>query len=81
MSLEFGRASERSNPMARDMASGKAETTWFYRNGIEPVASLPDHWSATYRKVVENRISAIKHFPHIGIVERPEFKRRWADVS
>jgi hypothetical protein len=67
--------------LARDMASGKAETTWFSRHHIAPVISLPDCWPVDYRKVVENRISAIRGHPDVGIVERPEFKRRWVTAS
>jgi hypothetical protein len=67
--------------LAQEMASGRAETTWFSRHGIEPVITLPDHWPVGYRQVVGNRIAAIKKFQRVGLVERPEFKRRWTTAS
>jgi hypothetical protein len=63
--------------LARRLAQGEADTTWFSRHGIEPVTHLPKHWPSWYRQVVENRIKAIERRPYVGLVERPEFKRRW----
>lgn len=67
--------------LARRVAQGDADTTWFRRHGIEPVTELPKHWPSRYRQFVEHRIEAIERHPYIGLVERPEFKRRWASES
>jgi len=67
--------------LARRLASGQARSTWFERHDVTPITDLPSHWPALYRQVVENRIEAIERRPNIGLVERPEFKRRWAGVS
>ena len=67
--------------LARRMAQGETTTTWFERNDIEPVTEIPRHWPAQYRQVVGNRIKAIERRPAIGLVERPEFKRRWSSPS
>jgi hypothetical protein len=67
--------------LARSAARGEVNTTWFERNGIKPVTQIPDRWPARYRRVVENRIRAIEQLPAIGLVERPEFKRRWSSAA
>ena len=63
--------------LARRMATGEVETTWFLRHGSTPVTELPDHWPSNYRSVVERRIELIESNRFIGLIERPEYKRRW----
>jgi hypothetical protein len=64
--------------MARRVESGDFETAWFSRHGSTPVTELPAHWPTDYRSVVERRIALIENDPTIGLLERPEFKRRWS---
>ena len=63
--------------MARKMAAGELETTWFQRHGSTPITDIPDHWPEDYRKVVERRIELIESNRYIGLIEQPEYKRRW----
>lgn len=63
--------------MARKMAADELETTWFTRHGSVPTTEIPDHWPAAYRAVVERRIALIESHRYIGLVEKPEYKRRW----
>ena len=63
--------------MARRMAAGELETTWFARHGATPIIELPDHWPDDYRALVERRIVLVESDRFIGLVERPEYKRRW----
>ena len=63
--------------MARKMAAGELSTTWFERHGSTPVTEIPDHWPEDYRRLVERRIALIESERFIGLVERPEHKRRW----
>jgi len=63
--------------MARRMAEGELETAWFTRHGSTPVTEIPGHWPAAYRAVVERRIALIESHRYIGLVEKPEYKRRW----
>ncbi len=63
--------------LARRMAMGDETTTWFERHGSTPITELPAHWPADYRAVVERRIALIESDRNIGLIERPEFKRRW----
>lgn len=64
--------------LARAMASGEVETKWFERHGSTPVTEVPERWPAAYRALVERRISAIATNPNIALIEKPEYKRRWA---
>lgn len=63
--------------LARRVASGDEETTWFSRHVSTPITELPSHWSAEYRALVERRIEVIENNAEIGLIERPEYKRRW----
>ncbi|MGA3540990.1 BREX-2 system adenine-specific DNA-methyltransferase PglX [Micromonosporaceae bacterium DT194] len=64
--------------LARRIAAGEAEAQWFDRHGSKPITELPAHWSAEYRAVVQRRIDVIEANRNIGLIERPECKRRWA---
>lgn len=64
--------------LARRVASGKAETQWFTHHNHTPVTELPAHWSDEYKAIVERRIAVIGGNRNIGLIERPECKRRWA---
>ena len=63
--------------MARRMAAGELETRWFERHGSTPVIDLPAHWPDDYRALVARRIELIESDRFIGLLERPEYKRRW----
>jgi hypothetical protein len=63
--------------MARQMAAGELETTWFERHGSKPITELPDHCAEEYKQLVERRMALIERDPYINLIERPEYKRRW----
>ncbi|MCX5184237.1 BREX-2 system adenine-specific DNA-methyltransferase PglX [Streptomyces sp. NBC_00268] len=69
---------------ARKVADGTASPSWlggdswFERHEVTPVTRVPIHWPAAYRDVVQARIDAIESHQVIALVERPEYKRRWA---
>ncbi|MBH5128844.1 BREX-2 system adenine-specific DNA-methyltransferase PglX [Streptomyces salinarius] len=64
--------------LARRVAAGEASDEWFKRHGSTPITEIPGHWPAPYREIVQKRIDAIESNRAIGMVERPEYKRRWA---
>ncbi|WP_282697752.1 BREX-2 system adenine-specific DNA-methyltransferase PglX [Streptomyces sp. CC208A] len=64
--------------LARRVEAGEASGEWFKRHGSTPITEIPAHWPADYRAIVQNRIHVIESNRAIGMVERPEFKRRWA---
>ncbi|MFH8927680.1 BREX-2 system adenine-specific DNA-methyltransferase PglX [Streptomyces pristinaespiralis] len=64
--------------MARRVEKGEASDEWFKRHGSTPITTLPDHWSDAYKAAVQKRIDVIESSRAIGMIERPEYKRRWA---
>ncbi|MGC4789210.1 BREX-2 system adenine-specific DNA-methyltransferase PglX [Micromonospora sp. DT178] len=64
--------------LARKMRDEGLETQWFARHGSTPITELPASWSAEYKAIVERRIAVIEGNRNIGLIERPECKRRWA---
>ena len=65
--------------LARQMAEGRSHTAWFERHASTPITEIPTHWPDAYRTLVERRIRVIKTNKEIGLIERPEYKRRWND--
>ncbi|MCV7056051.1 BREX-2 system adenine-specific DNA-methyltransferase PglX [Mycolicibacterium gilvum] len=63
--------------LARRMKDGE-ETAWFERHGSTPTTEIPDHFPADYRELLQRRLDAIESNPHIRLLEKPEYKRRWA---
>ncbi|MCC2316568.1 BREX-2 system adenine-specific DNA-methyltransferase PglX [Cellulomonas chengniuliangii] len=66
--------------LARKVRAGEEETSWFDRHGSTPLCGLPAEWPADYRELVEKRLAAIEADRSIRLLERPEYKRRWATV-
>ncbi|MFB7608144.1 BREX-2 system adenine-specific DNA-methyltransferase PglX [Streptomyces gardneri] len=64
--------------LARRVAAGEASGEWFTRHGSTPITEIPARWPADYRALVQRRIEVIESNRAIGMVERPEYKRRWA---
>lgn len=67
--------------LARRVAAGTETTTWFERHASTPVSEIPPHWPDDYRRVVQARIDRIERDRNIGLIERPEYKRRWNSPS
>lgn len=64
--------------LARQVAAGEEDTAWFARHGSTPITEIPAHWPADYRDLLQRRIDAIESVEAIRLLERPEYKRRWA---
>ncbi len=62
---------------ARKLAVGELQTTWFERHGSTPITELPADWPEDYKRLVERRIELIETDHNIGLIEQPEYKRRW----
>ncbi|MFF4137511.1 BREX-2 system adenine-specific DNA-methyltransferase PglX [Streptomyces mirabilis] len=67
--------------LARRVATGEVEATWFSRHRSTPITEIPTHWPDWYRAIVQNRIDVIEKRKDIALIERPECKRRWASES
>ncbi|MGF6858479.1 BREX-2 system adenine-specific DNA-methyltransferase PglX [Paraburkholderia sp. CI3] len=63
--------------LARRIEARRESTTWFERHGSTPITEIPTHWPEDYRQVVQRRIDFIERDCSIGLIERPEYKRRW----
>ncbi|RKN35099.1 BREX-2 system adenine-specific DNA-methyltransferase PglX [Streptomyces hoynatensis] len=64
--------------LARGVKAGEVSDEWFKRHGSTPITEIPKHWPVEYRALVQKRIDAIESNRAIGMIERPEYKRRWA---
>ncbi|MDE1675015.1 BREX-2 system adenine-specific DNA-methyltransferase PglX [Nocardia gipuzkoensis] len=67
--------------LARRMKAGELDSQWFARHGSSPITELPDDWTSEYKELVEKRIAVIESDLSIGLIERPEYKRRWVSES
>lgn len=66
--------------LARKLAAGEMESTWFERHGSTPITEVPDRWPESYRSLVQRRIEAIEVVKAIRLIEQPEYKRRWTTL-
>lgn len=64
--------------LARKVEAGETETRWFERHGSTPTTDIPAHFPANYRELIQRRLEAIESNKSIRLIERPEYKRRWA---
>ena len=67
--------------LARRVAAGLEETAWFTRHGSQPVTDIPSEWPPAYAELVQRRLDLIAASPTIRLLEKPEYKRRWAAES
>lgn len=59
-------------------ADDEAVVQWYVRHGSTPVTEIPERWPQGYRQVVRARLDMIEKRRDIALIERPEYKRRWA---
>lgn len=66
--------------LAREAKDGSTETSWFrhHNHQYTPITGIPDHFPDGYRELLQRRLDAIETNPHIRLLEKPEYKRRWA---
>jgi Eco57I restriction-modification methylase len=66
--------------LARAVQAGKVETTWFTHpeQRSTAITEIPPDWPTAYRELVHRRLDLIATNPSIRLLERPEYKRRWA---
>lgn len=74
--------------LARNEGSDPAATVWFdYRDprtdqehAFKRVTEIPASWDEGYRELTQRRLAAISGNSSIRMLEKPEYKRRWASV-
>jgi hypothetical protein len=64
--------------LSRRIADGEEETGWFERHGTSPQTVISEKLPADYRGLIQRRLDAIAANPNLRLLERPEYKRRWA---
>ena len=69
--------------LARAVNAGTEETTWFTHpeQRSTPITEIPLNWPNAYRELVQRRLDVVARHPLIALLERPEYKRRWAEES
>jgi hypothetical protein len=67
--------------LARRFEEGPEETTWFERHSSTPLTELPDSWPDDYKALVQRRLALVESDKAIRLLEKPEFKRRWATTG
>lgn len=65
--------------LAQQIEEGTTETTWFshHNHNFTPITEIPPYWPAEYRELVQRRLDLIGSDRNIGLLEKPEHKRRW----
>jgi hypothetical protein len=56
--------------LARKMAAGEIQTTWFERHGSTPITEIPPEWPEDYRQLVQRRIDKIESDWNIALIEQ-----------
>lgn len=66
--------------LAREIEAGVSDSMWFthQNHNFAPTTEIPDHLPADYRDVLRRRLDTIETNPYIRLLEKPEYKRRWA---
>lgn len=67
--------------LARRVAEGIEKTAWFERHNSIPITAMPEAWPADYKALVQRRLDLIESDNNIRLLEKPEFKRRWATTA
>lgn len=64
--------------LARKVASGDADPTWFERHNITTITQPPADWPQWYRDLVLRRLSLIENDRSLKLLEDPVCKNRWS---
>jgi hypothetical protein len=64
--------------LARAVDAGEETTAWFAHHGYRPTTEMPASWPMSYQEIVQRRLDLVATNPFIKLLERPEYKRRWA---
>jgi hypothetical protein len=67
--------------LARMIKAGEEETGWFERHNSTPIIDPPSSWPEDYKSLVQRRLACIESDRAISLLEKPEFKRRYATTG
>ncbi|MFJ8753535.1 BREX-2 system adenine-specific DNA-methyltransferase PglX [Streptomyces sp. NPDC102441] len=63
--------------LGKRVNAGEAKTEWFRRHNSKMIDEIPAEWPEAYKDTVLRRLDAMQNSNVIGLIERPEYKRRW----
>ncbi|WP_326661328.1 BREX-2 system adenine-specific DNA-methyltransferase PglX [Streptomyces sp. NBC_00385] len=63
--------------LGKRVNAGEAKTEWFRRHNSTMIDEIPAEWPEAYKDTVRRRLDAMQNSNVIGLIERPEYKRRW----
>jgi hypothetical protein len=63
--------------LGKRVKAGEAKTEWFRRHRSTMIDEIPSKWPEAYKDIVRRRLDAMQNSNVIGLIERPEYKRRW----
>ncbi|WND37131.1 BREX-2 system adenine-specific DNA-methyltransferase PglX [Streptomyces sp. BB1-1-1] len=63
--------------LGRRVKDQSVKTEWFRRHKSQMITEIPADWPEAYKETVRRRLEAMKNSSVIGLIERPEYKRRW----
>ncbi|WP_405912439.1 BREX-2 system adenine-specific DNA-methyltransferase PglX [Streptomyces sp. NBC_00963] len=65
--------------LGRRVNADEAKTEWFRRHNSTMIDAIPETetWPEAYKETVQRRLDAMQNSNVIGLIERPEYKRRW----
>jgi Eco57I restriction-modification methylase len=63
------------------LARSGEQGSWFKAHGSTAITKLPESWPIAYRNLVQRRLELIAEHPFLRLLEKPEYKRRWAQES
>ncbi|WP_426976359.1 BREX-2 system adenine-specific DNA-methyltransferase PglX [Pseudarthrobacter sp. O4] len=67
--------------LGQKLTTTGAQKTWFDAHGSTPISEIPSAWPEDYKCLVRRRLGLIESNSSLQLLERPEFKRRWASES
>ncbi|MDF2916038.1 MAG: hypothetical protein K0S70_255 [Microbacterium sp.] len=67
--------------LAGAAVEGKGDLAWFARHGREPSLAPDRDWPAWYSELWHKRYIAMQQNRSLRVLERPEYKRRWAGAT
>ncbi|WP_311316933.1 BREX-2 system adenine-specific DNA-methyltransferase PglX [Streptomyces sp. CEV 2-1] len=63
--------------LGKRVNADEAKTEWFRRHNSTMIDAIPAGWPEAYKDTVRRRLDAMQNSNVIGLIERPEYKRRW----
>jgi hypothetical protein len=67
--------------LARSFAEGSATRYWFDAMGVSPSQEVPSSYQAETQERLRRRLAVLESNAEVGLLEAPEFKRKWEPLT